>query len=651
MKKISAILLLINIFMYNISFSVYASTSELDYFHMFQENGSVMLLIDLNTGNIEQANKAASEFYGYSVQQLESMKIYDLSTLKQETIKKRMKDSARHFQSNHTENHRLANGDIRTVEIYSCPHTVGKRTLIFVNLFDITEKIELEKRDQFLNTVLDGVLLGVIIIIGLLASILIRNFRKLKKKSWELTVERNKFLQTLMSIGDGVLVVDVEGKISIMNEIAENLTGWSADEAVGKSYKDIFVLSYSDEESSVKDPIENVLYTNSVQESGSHSILTSKEGTKYFIEESAAPIKDDKGLTTGVVLVFRNVTEKEEQRKQIEYLSFHDSLTGLYNRMFFEEELKRLDTDRNLPLSLIVGDMNGLKLANDIFGHAAGDEMLKKLAATFKSECRSEDIIARVGGDEFYILLPKTKEEDAKNIITRIKTRFSKETVNVIRGSISMGCATKTAVNEDISNILREAERRMYAQKALDRSKLKSTAIKMIIDTLHNKYPEEKRHSENVRDICEKIGRKMNLPEVELSRLKEAAFLHDIGKIVLDESLILKNQRLSTQEEYEMNQHPVAGYRILNSFDDTMNLANTVLAHHEKWDGTGYPKGIKGEQIPLKARIINVAEYYDAITNRPWNKPLSKEEIVKELRKQAGKRFDPNIAEVMINVL
>lgn len=467
----------------------------------------------------------------------------------------------------------------------------------------------------------------------------------------ELAVERNKYLQTLLSIGDAVMVVDIEGIIVMLNKVAEKMTGWTTMEAKGKHYKKIFALSHENEGFTIKDPIDGVLRTDAVQELGNHAMLTSKDGTKYHLEDSAAPIKDDKDNTIGVVLVFRDVTEKKEQRNKIEYLSFHDYLTGLYNRRFFEEELIRLDTERNLPISIIMGDVNGLKLTNDIFGHSFGDMLLKKAAEVIKGVCRADDIIASVGGDEFVILLPKTRIEEAEEIILRIKNQFSKEHIKAINGSISMGCDSKNDANENILKALENAEDKMYTEKTLDRNKVNSALVNNIIRVLSENSHREEEHSKSVSEICQNIGRAMNLSEVEIAKLKDAGFVHDIGKIAIEESLLNKRDALDDQEWKEMKQHPSIGYRILNSYDDTIELAQYVLAHHERWDGTGYPKGLKGEEIPRLARIIALAESYDVMTNDSvYKKAISKEAAIIEIQKNSGSQFDPEIVEIFVKV-
>ncbi|HOL18490.1 MAG TPA: diguanylate cyclase, partial [Bacillota bacterium] len=353
------------------------------------------------------------------------------------------------------------------------------------------------------------------------------------------------------------------------------------------------------------------------------------------------PLFDSEGNLIGAIESIRDITERKQVEKQLMYLSLHDSLTGLYNRAFFEEELKRLDTARNYPISIIMSDVNGLKLTNDIFGHAAGDKLLRKVAQILKQACRADDIIARIGGDEFVILLPKTTLKEAEAVALRIKNEYAKENVNAVKASISMGCAVKESAGEDIFHVLHTAEDKMYLDKTLNRKNIDRNLIKTIMDTLHKNNPREKEHSQRVSALCEKIGEAMHLPAEKIKMIKDAGFYHDIGKIAWDAGLFNKEGQLTEQEQQELKQHPVVGYRILNSFEDTMNLAEIVLAHHEKWDGSGYPKGLKGQEIPELARILAVAESFDAMTRDGAG---SEKEAVREIKRQAGLQFDPVIA-------
>ncbi len=467
-----------------------------------------------------------------------------------------------------------------------------------------------------------------------------------------LSFERNKYLQTLISIGDGVMVVDARGMIEMLNGVAERLTGWTTKQAAGHHYKEVFVLSHEQPGFTIKDPIEDALLTNEVQELGNHAMLTSRQGASYYLEDSAAPIRDEQGNAVGVVLVFRDVTDKKEQRKKIEFLSFHDSLTGLYNRRYFEEEMQRVDASGVLPVSIILGDVNSLKLTNDIFGHAFGDMLLETVSEVLRNVFTSRDVIARWGGDEFVILMPGATAAQAEAAILAVTEAFSKEQIRAIRGSISMGYATKADAEEPISRVLTTAEENMYSVKSLSRDDVRSRAIDAITTSLYESSGREKEHAERVSELSVLLGRALGLSEVKLKKLKEVARLHDIGKIVLEPSILNKNHLLTLEEWNEVKRHPIIGYRILNSFDDTVDLAESVLAHHEQWDGSGYPKGLKGEEIPLLARIIAVVESFERMTHDSDNtKARTKEEALAELRENAGRQFDPMLAELFTRMI
>lgn len=473
-----------------------------------------------------------------------------------------------------------------------------------------------------------------------------------KEAEDQLARERNKYLQTLISIGDGVMVVDIEHRVEMLNQVAQRLTGWTNEEALGKHYKEVFLLSHENPNQSIIDPIEMVMRTNTVQEIENHALLTSRDGARYHLEDSAAPILGQNGKMEGVVLVFRDVTEKKKQKKAIEYLSFHDSLTGLYNRRFFEEELKRIDVKRNLPISIIMGDVNGLKLTNDILGHAHGDLLLKTVAEVFQTTCRADDIIARWGGDEFVLLLPKTSLKDAEGIILHLKANFSKKQIKTTKVSVSMGLDSKTNVNENILDILDNAEEHMYSNKTIERQTMNDEEIRCIMTLLHELSPREQGHSLNVRELCKRLGTALNLSEVDLKLLMDASYIHDIGKIVLERDLLQNNQPLTEEEKMEVKRHPVVGFRILNYSNKTLDLAEAVLTHHECWDGSGYPKGLEREEIPLFARIIAVVSSYDEELYRTGNlDSASKEDAIQKIRDGIGMQFDPRIAERFIHLI
>jgi putative nucleotidyltransferase with HDIG domain len=295
-----------------------------------------------------------------------------------------------------------------------------------------------------------------------------------------------------------------------------------------------------------------------------------------------------------------------------------------------------------------------LKLTNDIFGHAFGDILLQKVAAVMHRVCRADDIIARWGGDEFVLLLPKTGPREAAQIIERIKAEFTREQVKALKGSISLGTDTKQDVAENIIDVLNRAEERMYAAKTLERDRFEKNVVENIMAAIHESCAGEKEHSLRVSALCQKLGKAVGLPEEDMYKLKAAAYLHDIGKIVLDTKLIGESEsmQLSSREWEEMRKHPAVGFRILNSFDDMLTIAEPVLAHHEHWDGSGYPKGLKGEQIPYLARIIAIVNYYDRKAySVQKGEAMGKEEALRNIRDYAGSRFDPCLAAVFAKMM
>ena len=246
----------------------------------------------------------------------------------------------------------------------------------------------------------------------------------------------------------------------------------------------------------------------------------------------------EEAMKTSLPLKVKNAIELMKRNIEISYLSYHDFLTELYNRRFCEEEIKRLNTIRNLPISIIVGDINGLKLINDTFGHDEGDKLLKKAAASIQSACRIDDIVARWGGDEFIILLPKTKKEEAEEVVNRIKNLYSEEQGKGIHGSISFGWDTKQTMDEEITKVFKNAEDDMYRNKTYENESVRSYMISTIINTLHEKNPREEMHSKRVSELCQAIGTAIGLSDIEIRMLKVGGLLHDIGKIAIEEGIL-----------------------------------------------------------------------------------------------------------------
>jgi diguanylate cyclase len=473
-----------------------------------------------------------------------------------------------------------------------------------------------------------------------------------EKRVAELYWEKQLFAKTLLSIDDGVITTDLKRNVLFMNRVAENITGWSKEEALGTPIYSIFNIM--DEYSRVKDQdlVERAIKSKMPHDLANHTILISRDGKENLIEDSVAPILNVNNEVEGVVIVFRDFSEKWNRLKQIEYLNFHDDLTGLYNRRFFEEEMLRVDVKRNLPISIIMGDTNGLKLINDSFGHKIGDELLKKTAAAIKKGCREDDIIARVGGDEFVILLLNSNASQTVEVIERIKASIAKLKIGKIGLSVSFGYGTKNVRNKGIRDILIEAEDTMYKNKLSESSSMRSKTIELICETLFSKNKREMDHCTNVSNISIRLSKKLGFDKDHISTVKLIGLMHDIGKIGIEDTILNKMGSLTTQELGEMKKHPEIGYRILGSAQEFSDIATSVLQHHERWDGLGYPQGLKGNEITLEARIICIADAYDAMTSkRTYKQQKNKDDAIKEIAECAGTQFDPVLANVFVKMM
>lgn len=349
-------------------------------------------------------------------------------------------------------------------------------------------------------------------------------------------------------------------------------------------------------------------------------------------------------------VIFSDITEKKEMEKKLNYYYYHDQQTDLFNRRYLIEQLPKLDIERNLPITAVIGDINGLKLANDAFGRKAGDQLIRRMSEIIKKSCSSEDIIIKWGGDEVLILLLNSDEQNAEILINTIKKACKKRKTAETSLSISFGYATKNESTDSFDDVLHLAEEMMLKNKAYESAGFRGQTINIILNTLHAKNRREEQHSRRVSQLCMKIGMAMGLSDSEVNKLRVIGLMHDIGKIGIDEEILNKKRNLTQKEWTEIKKHSEIGYRILSSTNETSELAQHVLAHHERLDGKGYPNGVKGDNISTITRILSIADTYDAITSdRTYRGKLKKEQAIEELLKNTGTQFDSSIVDVFIN--
>lgn len=380
--------------------------------------------------------------------------------------------------------------------------------------------------------------------------------------------------------------------------------------------------------------------------------ITDSQGNLKIEEITKTSVTNEDGQVLGILGLASDITEKVELKEKLRKSIYIDSLTGVYNRVYFEKKKEELNNSKYMPIGIIVGDVNGLKIVNDTFGYLEGDKFLTEIAKMLKSIVSKNDFIFRWGGDEFVILIPNCDESKCEKIINNITNECKKNQFNLIEMSISLGASIKNALNDDIYENLKEAEEKLHRQKFLKEKSIRSSIIFSLCQSLHEKNVETQAHTQRLVKYSIEIGKYLEFTTAQLDELELVTKLHDIGKIGISETVLLKKGKLSEEEFEEIKTHTEKGYRILQASNELSNVARGVLTHHERYDGGGYPLGLKGEEIPIMARIVNVVDSYDAmITDRGYNKVKTKEEAIEEIEKCRGKQFDPNIADIFINIL
>jgi len=447
----------------------------------------------------------------------------------------------------------------------------------------------------------------------------------------------------LDSIQCGILVIDARTHIiTDTNRAAETMIGLPREQIIGSLCHEFVCPAEKG-----KCPITDLGRTVDHSE---RELLTA-DGDRIPVIKTVVPVV--LGGREYLLESFTDITAQKLMEERLQYLSLHDPLTGFHNRMYFEQEMLRLEMEDSAPVGVIVCDVDGLKLINDSLGHKTGDSMLLAAAGVIKEICR-DHIYARIGGDEFAVLLPNCDEAAVAEVAQAI--RQAVDLYNSVHPelplSLSVGHAAAAEAPVSLDELFKEADNNMYREKLHRSRSARSAIVQTLTKALEARDFITEGHAERLQNLVAALAEAAGVPAHRIDDIRLLAQFHDIGKVGIPDRILFKTGPLTPEEAAVMRRHSEIGYHIAQSSPDLAPIADWILKHHEWWNGEGYPLGLKGEEIPLECRVLAIVDAYDAMTSdRPYRKARSHEEALAELRRAAGTQFDPDLVEKFAELL
>jgi diguanylate cyclase (GGDEF)-like protein/PAS domain S-box-containing protein len=495
--------------------------------------------------------------------------------------------------------------------------------------------------------------------------------RRQREANVALQDSRDQTRSLVDALEEGVVLHHADGRTELLNASARRLAGHDTDviERLEPGWQSLDVdgrpLAYDDL------PVRRALASG---EPGNDVVgLKASDGTVRWLSVSARPLfRRGEEKPHAVVATFRDVTEERENELHLTDLAQRDPLTGLWNRRRFEDDLAaQLARCRRYDerAALLVLDLDGFKQLNDTLGHLAGDDVLRALAEALSRRLRASDSAARIGGDEFAVLLPNVDPEAARGLATDVGARLT-EFVHEHFGphvdlSLSVGAAELDGASGGVAEAFAAADQAMYVDKRrsgrptvvpapvrADAQAPHLASLRALLTAVQARDSYTATHSRQVVTLARSVARRLGLDDAQTSEIESVALMHDLGKIAVPDSLLHKRGPLTESEWEIMRQHPVVGGQMVASIPELSHLAPAVRAEHERWDGAGYPDGLRGEEIPLSSRIAFVCDAYHAMTSdRPYRAALSAQDAIAEIEREAGRQFCPVAAAALLAVL
>ena len=503
---------------------------------------------------------------------------------------------------------------------------------------------------------------------------------------------RAQMLQQIVeNASDGIITMNIYGCVLTANRAVTPMFGYAPDELVGQSVDKLFPGKATGRELTR-------MFAAGASGSGWQGELVArcKDGRELQVNMSMSVLRDRMGKLTSLIGIARDMTERRQLLDRLKRLSVTDNLTGLFNHRFFHDRLQYefMRARRyGLPLGCIMIDADYFKSVNDTYGHLVGDEVLKALGELITESTRSVDIAARYGGEEFAVLLPNTDLEGTTGCAEHIWETIGKSEIKTqqetIKITVSIGATALTSDVDTEEELHRRADAALLAAKRRgrnnvclwDKEVIRSTVevpdlggediedirhnirrlilparerymetVRPVLDALYRRHPRLRRHSTNATIFAMELARLAGMKAEEEEALQYGALLHDIGHVTTPREILAKAGSLTPEETKTVQNHVSVSKTLMSELALSNLEIQYVRYHHERYDGGGYPDGIKGEAIPLGARILTIADAYDAMTShRPYRKALSEEAAIAELRNNASTQFDPHLVQLFID--
>ncbi len=589
-----------------------AACSAANYHTVFNAVNDGVLVIDPQTDAILDANRTAEEMFGRTADELRRITMHDLDGgnpgVSPENIRDTHRRAAQGQPLMFEWQARAGDGRSFWTEINLKPACLGGETRLLAVVRDITGRKNVEEALQASEA----------------------TYRTIFEKS-----------------GLALAIIEENATVSLASPAFAALAGYGREEIEGR--KAWFEFIHPEDLPKVKQYARLRRTFPQGTPSSFELRAVDRQGRQKTLLTTVTFIPG----TLRTVAAMADITTRKAMEERLRYLSLHDVLTNLYNRSFFEKHIRRRTRYGTESTGIIVCDMDGLKLVNDTLGHRAGDAQLLATANVLRKGLGEQDLIARIGGDEFAVILPRADREAVQAAVERIREAIAayNQEQPAVPLSLSIGWAAGRPGTAQ-PDLFREADNNMYREKLFSSQSGRSAIILALVKTLEAREIITAGLVDRQRELADGMGRKLGLPEHRINTLRLLAQFHDIGKIGIPDHITFKPGPLTPKETQEMRRHTQIGHRIAQSTPDLAPIADLIAKHHEWWNGQGYPFGLQGEDIPLLSRIIAIIDAYDAMTSdRPHRKALPPREAVAQLRRCAGTQFDPRLVDVFTDLV